>query len=600
MVNKDIDICHPPKKNERVLFHKCIFNTEKDARNALVERKLAPGEIAVARYYVNYREEYMGYPSFDGIRMIMAIGGATPHNGSDTYFFKDSIEVNGDSYITIDQLKEILDGYYYTKEEVDKLLENVKNFDASNFVSKEEFEQINNKVNALDSSFVELSNNVYSKKEVEDLIKDAIDEIDIPKIDASNYYNKVEVDGFISQVNEEINNVAKDVSSLASTINKELEDRYTKYEVNKLIEGLEIEKLATKEEVNNYKSEITNIVNNKADASIVENISNELSNKVDASYVENYFKSNVESTVNTIIENVNIPNIVEQEIEKQNISQKVSDEVDKKLENFEGVTTETLDEALQNNEYFTTNVINPIENVAERVQTIETQIKDLDADIDGGEEEIWYINFANDSNSFYNSINNNENVEIESDIHFDECVILEKSANVAINVGNYSMTKNGNGAVIRVNGGKLVIDGEDGHINGDNNGSQLGDNQAVRCSNNGNVRINGGYFTVGDDGQNGGNSVIYCTEGLIEIYGGVFEYTGENLEMGNKFVLNCQNSNYNSGKANIVVYGGKFMNGYNPAMSYSDENGINATNFVAAGYKSVYNESDNSYIVIPN
>ena len=126
-----------------------------------------------------------------------------------------------------------------------------------------------------------------------------------------------------------------------------------------------IETRATKEELN--------VVNQN-----IEEVRNIVNSKVDASYVEEYFINNVS-------------NIVGEEIEKQNISQQVSDAVDKKLENFEGVTTETLDEALQSNEYFTTNVITPIESIIEKVNTIETQIKDLDADIDGGEEEEWEI-----------------------------------------------------------------------------------------------------------------------------------------------------------------------------------------------------------------
>ena len=261
MDRNDIDVCHPKRGGEKVLFHKHIFKNELEARQALKDRNLSAGELAVARYYVNYNEEY-STPSYDNIRMIMAVGGASPLNNKDTYFFTDSVDVNDDSYLTLSQLNKELEKYY-TKEEIDVLVEELKN--------------------------IEIDTSIF----------------------------------------------------------------------------------ATKEEV----IELTNIVNNK----------------VDASYVENYFEDNVENTVNQIIEDTNIPNIVEEEIEKQNISQKVSEEVDKKLENFEGVTTETLDEALQNNEYFTTNVITPIESITEKVNTIETQIKDLDADIDGGEEEEWGI-----------------------------------------------------------------------------------------------------------------------------------------------------------------------------------------------------------------
>ena len=49
-----------------------------------------------------------------------------------------------------------------------------------------------------------------------------------------------------------------------------------------------------------------------------------------------------------------------------------------------------------------------------------------------------------------------------------------------------------------------------------------------------------------------------------------------------KFLLNCQDANYNSGIAKINVYGGKFYN-FNPAESYSEPGG--PVSFVDAGYK---------------
>ena len=100
MVRNDIDICHPSRGGEKVLFHKHIFENESLARIALQEKNLAPGEIAVARFYVNYSNEFIGgTPSYDAIRMIMAIGGAAPHKTNDTYFFNDSYVVGENDYI---------------------------------------------------------------------------------------------------------------------------------------------------------------------------------------------------------------------------------------------------------------------------------------------------------------------------------------------------------------------------------------------------------------------------------------------------------------------------------------------------------------------
>lgn len=287
MVRNDIDVCHPKRGGEKVLFHKHIFENESLARVALQEKNLAPGEIAVARFYVNYSNEYLGgVPSYDAIRMIMAIGGAAPHKTNDTYFFNDSYVVGENDYLTRAEVEEVLSGYY-TKEEVEELISN----------------------------------------------------IEIPEIDTTNLATK------------------EDVSMLNSDI-EELENKVDTIPV------IDESKLATKEELNN---------------------------KVDASYVEEYFTENVEESVNSIIEEVNIPNMVVEEIAKQDIENKVNDAVDEKLKDFDGVTTETIDDVLANNEYFTTNVITPIETITEQVKTIETQIKDLDTDIDGGEEEEWEL-----------------------------------------------------------------------------------------------------------------------------------------------------------------------------------------------------------------
>ena len=285
MVRNDIDVCHPKRGGEKVLFHKHIFENESLARVALQEKNLAPGEIAVARFYVNYSNDYLGgTPSYDAIRMIMAIGGAAPHKTNDTYFFNDSYVVGENDYLTRAEVEEVLSGYY-TKEEVEELISN----------------------------------------------------IEIPEIDTTNLATK------------------EDVSMLNSDI-EELENKVDTIPV------IDESKLATKEELNN---------------------------KVDASYVEEFFTENVEESVNSIIEEVNIPNMVVEEIAKQDIENKVNDAVEEKLKDFDGVTTETIDDVLANNEYFNTNVITPIETITEQVKVIESQIKDLDADIDGAELEEW-------------------------------------------------------------------------------------------------------------------------------------------------------------------------------------------------------------------
>lgn len=87
---------------------------------------------------------------------------------------------------------------------------------------------------------------------------------------------------------------------------------------------------------------------------------------------------------------------------------------------------------------------------------------------------------------------------------------------------------------------------------------------------------------------------IYAEKGFIEIYGGEFH----NVDDGSKnFLLNCLDANYQSGKANITVYGGKFY-GFDPAHNGA-ESGDDSTNFVAEGYESIFHEDEGYYEVVP-
>ena len=77
-----------------------------------------------------------------------------------------------------------------------------------------------------------------------------------------------------------------------------------------------------------------------------------------------------------------------------------------------------------------------------------------------------------------------------------------------------------------------------------------------------------------------GGELIYCYLGIINIYAGIFKNNGENKG----FTLNCYDANYRSGKANIVVMGGKFYD-FDPANNAAEGEG---TSFVPEGYESVH------------
>ena len=212
MVRNDIDVCHPKRGGEKVLFHKHIFKNEFEAREELKSKNLAPGEIAVARFYVNYEDEYInaGTPSYDAIRMIMAIGGATPHNTNDTYFFNDSFEVGDNDYITLAEIENILQSYY-TKEEVEELIKNIPVIDSSNFATKEDIQNINNNIDNINSS-------ISTVEETIETIQEDIEN----KVEKTEVYTKAEVDKSFLAID---NSIADLSSELGEKVNSDQIDK---------------------------------------------------------------------------------------------------------------------------------------------------------------------------------------------------------------------------------------------------------------------------------------------------------------------------------------------------------------------------------------
>ena len=128
----------------------------------------------------------------------------------------------------------------------------------------------------------------------------------------------------------------------------------------------------------------------------------------------------------------------------------------------------------------------------------------------------------------------------------------------------------GDGIFHVMNGGTLTISG---------NGKLDGVNKTGWCmaiwADGGKVTINGGTYTnVGATGGDDQYDLLYVKNGgVIEINGGYFE------SQTPRWTLNSNNQ----APGTFVVKGGTFV-GYNPAESYTDENGTNPTNFVADGY----------------
>ena len=111
----------------------------------------------------------------------------------------------------------------------------------------------------------------------------------------------------------------------------------------------------------------------------------------------------------------------------------------------------------------------------------------------------------------------------------------------------------------------------------------------------------GGYLTIEDGKFIGNVDAIYVEKGTAIIEGGFFDIqqklTGSTLEDQYKTLLNCNDANYNAGRAKIIVKGGTFVN-FNPS---NNPEGA-GTSFVADGYKVVSERQTNGdvwYTVVP-
>lgn len=271
MVKNDLGYKRQNMGGEKVLFHKVIFHSYEEAINILKSRNLAPGELAVARYYVGYDDTTIP-PSWDYIRMVLAIGGATPNSNDDTYFFKDFTDKNSNEGVTFDDLEEKLSNYY-TKEEIDEILKGLvpEKVDLSNYYDKSEIDEKFDKIVIPDvSNFVkkeELDKKVDVSIYQEEINKKAnVDSVDASiksiedkiesKVDSSfveSYFNDNVLGAVESAINDaNISNIVAEAISeqdieglVSSAIDKKLEN----------VEGVTTETIDTVLENNEYFNE---------------------------------------------------------------------------------------------------------------------------------------------------------------------------------------------------------------------------------------------------------------------------------------------------------------------------------------------------------
>ena len=128
--------------------------------------------------------------------------------------------------------------------------------------------------------------------------------------------------------------------------------------------------------------------------------------------------------------------------------------------------------------------------------------------------------------------------------------------------GNSDLTITGNGAIDALVNDSYAIDLYDA---------------ASKCT------IENGAFT-------GNISAVYVFDGSLTINGGTFDIKQLSSQGDRRFTINCYDSNYKNGTAQVSINGGTF-NGFDPANNLAEGTG---TIFTAPGYTSVAN-ADGTY-----
>lgn len=139
----------------------------------------------------------------------------------------------------------------------------------------------------------------------------------------------------------------------------------------------------------------------------------------------------------------------------------------------------------------------------------------------------------------------------------------------------------------------LIVDADTTINAGENGGINTGKNggYALNVRKGANLTITGGSYY-------GGGTAVQVQEGTLTITGGHFAVEAFGEPYGYNFLLNCVDSAYKNGSAEIIVKGGTFVN-FDPSNNTAEGAG---TNFVADGYKVVSESKTNGevwYTVVP-
>lgn len=189
------------------------------------------------------------------------------------------------------------------------------------------------------------------------------------------------------------------------------------------------------------------------------------------------------------------------------------------------------------------------------------------------------------------------NITVENDIKIesvtddvDSRIIINKPATLTLNGKIYTPDNMGNNdknfTALIVAADATINANENGGIDTGNNGGY-----AINVMNGANLTITGGYYY-------GGGTAVQVQKGTVTITGGTFAVEPyDNPVYGNKFMLNCIDSAYKNGTAQIIVKGGTYKN-FDPSNSDSENP---KASFVPEGYKVVTDVQgeDTWYTVVP-
>ena len=193
--------------------------------------------------------------------------------------------------------------------------------------------------------------------------------------------------------------------------------------------------------------------------------------------------------------------------------------------------------------------------------------------------------------AFKTALSSGNSVTLSEDIINSENTLdtrlLASISGTTINLGSKEIiqtAKQTAGSISEQNCVGLLVSGENVVLNANADGGITAPGHyAIYVIDGGSLTINGGTYK-------GATTVVQVYSGNVTIKSGFFE--AKPYKGAHTYTLNCIDDNYISGAADIIVYGGTFVN-FNPADNAAE--GPN-TNFVALGYTVTSEEQPNGDI----